>query len=217
MIDWINFIAGWLGGIAGLIIGHPMDTLKTRQQSTGHSLSTTIKEIYQHEGIRGCYKGFFVQYFTVGPANAVFFFAYGESLKVVQKNGSGRVDFNDTKWRMNVALAGLLAGTVQVIVTSPIEFVKTLLQTGNSRSLKNGGPQYKTAIQAIRGIYRRGGLLGFYRGFIPTFWRDGASSSIYLVVYESLRPRNREHALTELITAGGMAGAFGLLVPISAL
>ena len=30
---WCDFIAGWIGGSAGIAVGHPFDTLKVRQQS----------------------------------------------------------------------------------------------------------------------------------------------------------------------------------------
>ena len=31
-----DFVSGWVGGCCGLILGHPFDTLKVRQQALGN-------------------------------------------------------------------------------------------------------------------------------------------------------------------------------------
>ena len=32
-----EFLAGWIGGCCGILIGHPFDTLKVRQQALNHN------------------------------------------------------------------------------------------------------------------------------------------------------------------------------------
>ena len=32
MLSWCDFLAGYIGGCAGVIVGHPLDTLKVRGQ-----------------------------------------------------------------------------------------------------------------------------------------------------------------------------------------
>ncbi|XP_046593286.1 uncharacterized protein LOC107218804 isoform X5 [Neodiprion lecontei] len=54
MDDFCNFIAGWGAGIVGLVVGHPMDTVKTNQQmmSTKISNSQIALDILEKEGRR---------------------------------------------------------------------------------------------------------------------------------------------------------------------
>ena len=32
-----EFVSGWAGGCCGLLLGHPFDTVKVRQQALGHT------------------------------------------------------------------------------------------------------------------------------------------------------------------------------------
>ena len=48
-------MAGWIGGMTGIAIGHPFDTLKVRQQALqGQSLWKTAEACYKYEGVRKC-------------------------------------------------------------------------------------------------------------------------------------------------------------------
>jgi hypothetical protein len=40
-----DFVSGWVGGCCGLILGHPFDTLKVRQQALGRSLHAVNNKI----------------------------------------------------------------------------------------------------------------------------------------------------------------------------
>ena len=35
-----EFVSGWAGGCCGLLLGHPFDTVKVRQQALGHTSVT---------------------------------------------------------------------------------------------------------------------------------------------------------------------------------
>ncbi|KAF5305736.1 hypothetical protein FQR65_LT07632 [Abscondita terminalis] len=109
MINWADFIAGWVGGICGLAVGHPFDTIKTRQQSKGLTLTKAFRDTFKHEGLFGFYHGFSMPFLTVGPANAVFFFTYAETLKLLQPKREDvfRLDITHPEWKWNAALAGI--------------------------------------------------------------------------------------------------------------
>ena len=57
--DFLDFFSGIVGGCSGTIVGHPLDTLKTRLQIdlTHKSTIKTLKGIIKHEGVKGLYKG----------------------------------------------------------------------------------------------------------------------------------------------------------------
>jgi len=58
----VDFIAGTIGGIAGLIVGHPFDTVKVRFQTPGirakyRSTFDALGTIIREERFIGLYKG----------------------------------------------------------------------------------------------------------------------------------------------------------------
>ncbi|KAJ9589920.1 hypothetical protein L9F63_016981, partial [Diploptera punctata] len=69
-----DFIAGWGGGICGLLIGHPLDTIKVRQQTfeKASGLHIFIKT-FKFEGVYGFYKGMAAPLVTAGVLNSLFF------------------------------------------------------------------------------------------------------------------------------------------------
>lgn len=180
-------------GIAGLIIGHPTDTIKVRQQALGHNFKTTVLRTYRYEGFLGFYNGFLAPFLTIGPTNAIFFSTYGTCLRYLQDNPSnGRVDLHDPNWKRKVAFAGskkqficftmlkqssatgLIGGTAQTIATCPVELVKIKLQmktAGKGHWKPHFEEPYNNTFETMKGVFKKKGVMGFYRGFTPMFIR----------------------------------------------
>ena len=64
MENYISYISGFVYGITNVIVGQPLDTIKTRLQTIQSTDKTKRlnsfvigKEIYQTEGIKGLYRG----------------------------------------------------------------------------------------------------------------------------------------------------------------
>jgi len=80
-------------------------------------------------------------------------------------------------------MAGAVAGAVASSVTTPLDVVKTLLQTKGSSTdaeIKNcSGFRQATGI-----IYDRHGIKGFFRGFKPRVLTNMPSTAISWSVYE---------------------------------
>ncbi|KAF5292828.1 hypothetical protein FQA39_LY13873 [Lamprigera yunnana] len=209
MLNWVDFVAGWVGGVAGLIIAYPLDTIKTCQQVTGNSFVKTVYNTYKQQGVLGYYKGFFVPFLVVGPSNAVFFLFYAKSLRWLQKSTPAaeiqRADLTNPNWIWNVGIAGMIGGFAQVVVTCPMEVIKTILQT--NRLKKDLVPELNTGRGIIKAMYRHSRLSWLFRGFTAMCIRDVPSSAIYTLVYEGLLPHNQEISLKDLIIAGGIAGS----------
>lgn len=57
---WVDFAAGYLGGVCGIFVGHPFDTIKIRIQTQGNlykSGTDALRSIIRTEGARGLFKG----------------------------------------------------------------------------------------------------------------------------------------------------------------
>lgn len=66
------------------------------------------------------------------------------------------------KFYVNVSLVGALRGGICLIVEHPLESIKTQWQDNSS---------VKSSKEIVKNIYNQKGLIGFYRGFIPNFFR----------------------------------------------
>ncbi|XP_069194358.1 solute carrier family 25 member 45 isoform X3 [Procambarus clarkii] len=120
--SWIDFVAGWIGGCAGLLVGQPMDTIKVRQQTmTKMSSVSFLVRIFKYEGVRGFYKGMGFPLLAAGTLNSLFFGVYGNSLRWLSE-GKARPSPAD------VMLAGCAGGVAQLFVACPVDLVKIKMQ-----------------------------------------------------------------------------------------
>ncbi|XP_023336676.1 mitochondrial basic amino acids transporter, partial [Eurytemora carolleeae] len=196
-----DFVAGCIGGSAGVAVGHPLDTLKVKQQfGKGGTLWEVAVKSVRTEGGAGLFKGLLAPMLTAGGLNSLFFGVYAVSLQYIQ--GVDRVlSYPD------IFLAGCLGGGAQLIVGCPIELIKVKLQT--QRLNKFSGPW-----DCSKHIYKYEGVRGVYRGLTPLVWRDGPGFGLYMVIYEYglhlLGGREKTGKMEQFIS-GGVAGMMAWL------
>ncbi|KAL7005132.1 hypothetical protein EMMF5_005372 [Cystobasidiomycetes sp. EMM_F5] len=75
-------------------------------------------------------------------------------------------------------LTGCSAGATESVVVVPFELVKIRLQDRNSAG------RYKGPMDCVSQILKNEGVLGFYNGLEPTFWRYWAIPSLFVVARE---------------------------------
>lgn len=210
----LDFFAGSIGGIAGVVVGHPFDTVKVRlqtQPSSSYSgMIQCFSKIVQEESIFGLYKGLLPPLAGFAAMNAITFGVQGMTYRRLEPG------------RNSLFLSGLVAGVAQSIVVSPMELVKTQMQ------LQGQGMKYKHVIRhtpdemlrfsgswdCIRKIFKSGGFRGIYRGFIATALREGPAMGVYFAVYHELcswmaKSHESVHhlGLLHLLIAGGVTGS----------
>ncbi|CAL4071605.1 unnamed protein product, partial [Meganyctiphanes norvegica] len=220
---WCDFVAGWIGGCAGLIVGHPMDTIKTRQQTMGKiSAISGFKTTYKFEGIRGFYKGMGFPLISTGALNSLFFGVYGNSLRYLSKEKE-KPSFSD------IFVAGCAGGVVQLVVACPVDLVKIKMQmqTGGTKDgvwgSKHYSSNYSGPLACLRDLFKSRGLTGCYKGLNSMAWRDVPSFGLYMIIYSALIRSisgSEENATSaSLVFCGGMAGAlsWGSILPIDVI
>ncbi|XP_045605309.1 mitochondrial basic amino acids transporter [Procambarus clarkii] len=218
----LDFIAGCLGGCAGVAVGYPFDTVKVRLQTqdfknpmyrgTWHCLSDTVKK----ESVRGLYKGMSSPMAGVAVVNAIVFGVHGNMTKH-QKNPN-------SLWSQ--MMCGATAGFCQSFVSSPMELIKTRVQiqteasvmsvkslstAATSSSTINHCATYSSPLDCLKKICTTEGWRGLFRGQLITVARDVPGFSSYFVTYEYL---SRSCAASDgsipalaVLGAGGFAGA----------
>merc|ERR1712157_6823 len=173
------------------IIMTPLDTIKQRLQ-LGHyegKLIPAFRHIYRNEGLSGFFRSFPITLFTNIP--------YG--IIMVSVN-----DFLRSKDKQSIQtclLAGSAAGCVASAVTTPLDRIKTRLQT---QALTNVQPtyceitsssfcpkqeflvelRYRGVHDAWLSIYREEGVRGFFRGIAPRVLSHTPAVAISWTAYE---------------------------------
>jgi len=117
-----DFMAGTLGGMSGIVCGHPLDTAKTRLQAMprfeGASTWTVIQDTARVEGPRVLYRGMSFPLCSAGFLNATVFCVQGVSERALASV------FGHDSARLNGFLAGCFAGLAQSPLVSAADLVK---------------------------------------------------------------------------------------------
>ncbi|KRX20371.1 S-adenosylmethionine mitochondrial carrier protein [Trichinella nelsoni] len=154
------------GAFAGWVVDmvlHPLDTIKTRlQSSAGFKSSGGFSSVYA--GIPSVAVG-------SAPSSALFFFTYEQSKQSVSKH-----IHNDFIVHM---LSAAFGETVACFVRVPTEVFKQNLQTNPRIYLRN----------IFNSIISKHGFSGFYRGFGSTLCRDIPFSVIQFPLWEYFKFR----------------------------
>jgi len=225
-----SLIAGGVGGVCAVIVGHPFDLVKVRLQTAEKGMYTgtfdVVKKTITREGpIRGLYAGVSAPLVGVTPMFAVSFWGYDLGKQLVETVSTVTVKNNAPQYTIGqISAAGFFSAIPMTIITAPFERVKVLLQIQGQKQLAPGEkPKYSGGIDVVRQLYKEGGVRSVFRGSAMTLARDGPGSAAYFAVYEivkrSLSPKDAdgnptgELSLPAIMTAGGAAGV-AMWIPV---
>jgi hypothetical protein len=139
------------------------------QNSAYKSLAHCAKTVFRQEGFTAFYVSYPTTLCMTVPFTALQFMAYESSSKIL--NPTGRYD------PYTHCFAGAVAGGVAAGLTTPLDVIKTLLQTrgtANDAELRN----VKGLWEAAAIIKRRDGYGGFFRGLKPRIVTTMPSTAI---------------------------------------
>ncbi|KAF7652699.1 hypothetical protein LDENG_00093800 [Lucifuga dentata] len=202
----MDFVAGCIGGAAGVLVGHPFDTVKVRLQVQSaskplyHGTFHCFQSIIRQESVFGLYKGIGSPMMGLTFINAIVFGVQGNTMRLL---GS------DTP--MNQFLAGAAAGTIQCVICCPMELAKTRMQMQGTGEKKSSRKEYKNSLDCLACIYKREGLWGVNRGMVTTLIREAPGFGVYFLAYDVLTrylgcEPSDSYMIPKLLFAGGMAG-----------
>lgn len=171
----------------------------TRASSTTNINGFTLaQKIIREEGIRGLYRGFGASVATFVPSSAIWWSAYGgwqaflwKSLDRIQENRNSSAPLARTEGQLLAVevVAGVLTGCTSASLTTPLDVVKTRLQTRDSAntSMTRSGSAAPTWRSTAAELIKNEGLKGLFRGVAPRMVSTSIWGTVMVTTYEFLK------------------------------
>ena len=175
--------SGFVAEAASAVVWAPLETIKQRAQvrSTGGS-AVVLRELLQREGPRALLSGYNATLVVFAPYAMLYFVVY-ERCRQEARDRYGR-ESNGT-----VAASAACAGAVAAGITTPLDVVKTRIQTQGD--MWSGGAvkrrKYTGMIDAIRSIGRTEGMSAFSRGMAARMLWMMPGTAITMTTFEFLK------------------------------
>jgi len=157
-----SLVAGGMAGTAVDLLFFPIDTVKTRLQSSQGFLRAG--------GFKGIYKGVGSVVVGSAPGAAAFFCTYDTLKQTLPVQGP-----------MNHLVSASIGEVAACLIRVPTEVIKTRVQTSTYGALAS------SSFSAARLVWRNEGMTGFYRGFGSTIMREIPFTSLQFPLYEFLK------------------------------
>lgn len=130
---FLGSVCGAVYGLTSPLVGHPLDTLKSRQQADPRfqrlSLSAAAQQAVRENGLRSLYRGLSAPLVGSVAFRSLQFGVYAGAFTFLRERGWGAMCVPGTSIEMRVIAAGVCAGVVRSVVENPIELIKIRRQT----------------------------------------------------------------------------------------
>jgi solute carrier family 25 carnitine/acylcarnitine transporter 20/29 len=217
--------AASIGGMTATSVGHPLDTIKVKLQTQAnkyrsgfHCLSSVVKS----DGYASLFRGLSGPLYSCVFYNCIQFGTLGSLKRWISGGNEPSISQN--------AIAGSLSGIILSIYQTPIDQVKTILQTQNHHHTNRG----LTAVPILRGpsdvlryIYTTECQQSAFRfcrsmmrAYPASFTREFYGCAVYFGVYAFVKDRmstvflsdrsnttRRQLTAADYMISGSMAGA----------
>ncbi|XP_058925230.1 LOW QUALITY PROTEIN: solute carrier family 25 member 45 [Kogia breviceps] len=185
-----EFVAGWISGALGLVLGHPSDTVKVRlqTQTTYRGIMDCMVKTNRHDSLLGFFKGMSFPIASTAVVNSVLFGVYSNALLALTAVAHQERRAQPPSYT-HVFIASCTGGFLQAYCLAPLDFIKVWLQNETEPKGKSGSPppQYQGPVHCTASIFQAEGPRGLFRGTWALTLRDNPTLGIYLVTYEWLR------------------------------
>ncbi|EPS93893.1 hypothetical protein FOMPIDRAFT_1026390 [Fomitopsis schrenkii] len=196
-----ELLAGSVGGAAQVLVGQPLDTIKTRAQIAPNGMfkgpMDILMQTVRKEGFFALYKGMASPLVGIAGVNSLLFAAYGVSKRLISP-------FPQLSLK-EIAAAGALAGAVNAVLASPVEMFKVRMQG------QYGMPGDKRLRVIMGEMWREWGLRrGIMRGYWVTVAREIPAYAGFYTAFEFSKRKFAERYGSQLpvwaLLASGSTG-----------
>eukprot|EP00449_Zooxanthella_nutricula_P008548 CAMPEP_0198508172 /NCGR_PEP_ID=MMETSP1462-20131121/12784_1 /TAXON_ID=1333877 /ORGANISM="Brandtodinium nutriculum, Strain RCC3387" /LENGTH=288 /DNA_ID=CAMNT_0044237437 /DNA_START=41 /DNA_END=903 /DNA_ORIENTATION=- len=131
VVEWATgFLAGAAYGLTSVVVGQPLDTVKTRMQARPDSLNMgtcrVTLDLARSQGVRGLYRGGMPVFLGGTLFRSAQFGVYEVALRQLRDRAPAWRFGGVLDWQ--VALAGAAGGVARGLIEAPFDFVKVSKQ-----------------------------------------------------------------------------------------
>ncbi|KAF7714135.1 Uncharacterized protein PECH_000317 [Penicillium ucsense] len=189
------FLTSGAAGVLTALMTNPIWVIKTRMLATGAnspgaypSVISGVRHLYRTEGLHGFYRGLVPSLF--GVSHGAFQFMAYEKLRTLWPTESSKSEtisntaVSPSQKKFSVLDTFAISGISKVFagcVTYPYQVIRARLQILEAQML------YRGAMDAVRQVWTKEGISGFYRGLGPNLVRVLPSTWVTFVVYEHMK------------------------------
>uniref|UniRef100_A0A3Q3Q3H5 Mitochondrial glutathione transporter SLC25A40 n=3 Tax=Monopterus albus TaxID=43700 RepID=A0A3Q3Q3H5_MONAL len=180
---------------------------KAWYKTPGHFNGTVdaFVQIVRHEGIKALWSGLPPTLVMAVPATVIYFTCYDQLCAALKVRMGERA-------REAPLLAGAIARVGSATVISPLELIRTKLQSQKQ--------SYRELMDCIRSAVEKEGRLSLWRGLGPTLLRDVPFSAMYWYNYERSKSwlceqyNTREPTFAITFISGAVSGSIASIVTL---
>jgi len=165
-----------------------------------------IKHVVRAEGLKGLWKGAGTTILIGVPSSTFYMVTYDHLLHSV-------FPLFVTPSASTPLFAGITARTFISTIASPLELIRTNLQSTPSSS--SDPHTLRSVTSSIANLVRQQGPSSLWKGLGATLWRDVPFSGLYWANYEGLKSwfnRNGREGTSVAFASGAMSGIIAALV-----
>lgn len=197
-----ELIAGSAGGAAQVLVGQPLDTVKTRAQIAPKGMFKGPMDILvrtiRTEGFFALYKGMASPLIGIAGVNSLLFASYATSKRIISPFPQLTLP--------QIGMAGAMAGAANAVLASPVEMFKVRMQG------QYGAATDKRLRDVAREMWKDWGFKrGIMRGYWVTVAREIPAYAGFYTAFEfskrQFQTRYGEHVpVWALLTSGATGG-----------
>ncbi|KAL5053482.1 hypothetical protein RYX36_034164 [Vicia faba] len=170
----------WAGAFSAMVsrtFVAPLERLKLEYIVRGEqkNLVELIQTIAVSQGLKGFWKGNFVNILRTAPFKAINFYAYD-----TYKNKLVRMLGNEESTNFERFVAGAAAGITATLLCLPMDTIRTVM-------VAPGGEALGGVIGVFRHMIKTEGFFSLYKGLVPSIISMAPSGAVYYGVYDILK------------------------------
>lgn len=170
----------WSGAVAAMVsrtFVAPLERLKLEYMVRGEQkkLFELIQTIAASQGLKGFWKGNFVNILRTAPFKAINFYAYD-----TYRNQLMRMTGNEETTNFERFVAGAASGITATLLCIPMDTIRT-------KMVAPGGEALGGVIGTFRHMIQTEGFFSLYKGLVPSILSMAPSGAVFYGVYDILK------------------------------
>eukprot|EP00190_Bangiopsis_sp_CCMP1999_P001330 CAMPEP_0198729956 /NCGR_PEP_ID=MMETSP1475-20131203/21959_1 /TAXON_ID= ORGANISM="Unidentified sp., Strain CCMP1999" /NCGR_SAMPLE_ID=MMETSP1475 /ASSEMBLY_ACC=CAM_ASM_001111 /LENGTH=259 /DNA_ID=CAMNT_0044492687 /DNA_START=98 /DNA_END=877 /DNA_ORIENTATION=+ len=186
MSPLVHLVSGLAAEAVSAVFWVPMEVLKQRAQLRDASASSifALRDLVRHEGFSALFRGYMLTIGVFGPYSMIYFASYEQWKHTFCRRLNAETP-RDLPTPAILASAAA-SGGIAAAATTPLDVVKTRIQTQGDVALKDAR-HYASTWEALRRILAEEGARGLCRGMAARVFWIMPQTAITMSTFERLK------------------------------